>query len=195
MGTSGVSSDYLNLYQNNDWSYIYFANNSGTDPAGGLDITEEGNTRLRIINRQSEDYSYNYGMKFTNTDFDHGSQEYGFYFDNDSDGNPGSNYAMYIRNDGNSYYSRGILLQAGADTIGGNSTYFMKGLDGNGTDMFMLHVTVPVLLRGVVLLELTLEKYYNQILLQQILKKQKLLMKIVHHYIQMNGQLEQYLSQ
>ena len=136
MGSSGVSSDFLNLYQNNDWSYIYFANNSSEDPAGGLDITEEGNTRIQIVNRRSQDTSYNYGMKFTNTDFDHSSQEYGFYFDNDSDGNPGSNYAMYIRNDGNSYYSRGILLQAGADTIGGNSTYFMKGLDGNGTDVF-----------------------------------------------------------
>ena len=135
------TSDYLNLYQNDNWSYIYFANNAATSAGGGFVLSEEGNDRIRIVNRYSQDLGYAYGMQFTNTDFDHSSQVYGFHFRNlNAYGSLSStNYCMYIQNDGNSHHSRGILLQAGADSIAygsSNNTYFMKGLDGDGDDVF-----------------------------------------------------------
>jgi hypothetical protein len=134
VASNGATSDYLNLYQNDNWSYIYFANNASTTTGGGLVITEEGNDRIRIINRHDASSTYNYGMKFENTDFDHTSQEYGFYFVNFGLSPGATNYVAYFRNDGNSHKSRGILMAAGEDTIDSSgNTYFFRLNDGNGS--------------------------------------------------------------
>ena len=132
MHYNGSTSDHLQLYGSGDFSIMKFSNDAGN---GGFKIMEEGYTRLQIIN-YADTGTYNYGMQFTNNDFDDAGQEYGFHFRNLGSYPGAYNYTMYIQNDGNSYKSRGILLQAGADSISSNATYFMKGLDGDGDDVF-----------------------------------------------------------
>ena len=133
---SDDSDDYLRLHVTGDNSYIDFKGD-GTSYSNFLQIRDNTTERITIVNHDSTNSSYNYGMRFRNNDFDHSSQEYGFYFLNSGTSPSATNYTMYIRNDGASQKSRGILLQAGEDTIDSTGdTYFMKGLDGNGTDVF-----------------------------------------------------------